>query len=217
MHGELNGETITERLEELRKQIYEVEKSLSKYGFDPRRGIESYKVSELRELTSRSQNADEVKRLLLKLIELQELLYLELYRMAGLKRMNVDTDTPEKRLMTIKEWLIAGRANSITRVAKSKFKEALSMVANVLETCNDNCKEEIKNVLQRVYKRDYDRYRVVRRVLELCTSHGNVGKEILEGIESESLDDLVDRLVECARKMGKEKLARIIKVRGAMK
>jgi len=217
MHGELNEEAITERLEELRKQIYEVEKSLSKYGFDPRRGIESYKVSELRELTSRSQNADEVKRLLLKLIELQELLYLELYRMAGLKRMNVDTDTPEKRLMTIKEWLIAGRANSIIRVAKSKFKEALSMVANVLETCNDNCKEEIKNVLQRVYKRDYDRYRVVRQVLELCTSYGNVGKEILEGIESESLDNLADKLVECAKKIGKEKLARIIKVRGAMK
>lgn len=217
MHGEPNEEAITERLEELRKQIYEVEKSLSKYGFDPRRGIESYKVSELRELTSRSQNADEVKRLLLKLIELQELLYLELYRMAGLKRMNVDTDTPEKRLMTIKEWLITGRANSIIQVAKSKFKEALSMVANVLETCNDNCKEEIKNVLQRVYKRDYDRYRVVRQVLELCTSYGNVGKEILEGIESESLDNLADKLVECAKKMGKEKLARIIKVRGAMK
>jgi len=216
MCDKLNEEAITERLEELRKQIYKVEKSLSKYGFDPRRGIESYKVSELRELISRSRNTKEVKQLLLTLIELQEQLYLKLYRLAGLRRMNVDTDTPEKKLMTIKEWLITGRANSV-QVAISKFEKALSMVANVLETCSNSCEEEIKKVLQTVYKRDYDRYRVVRRVLELCIFYGNLSKEILEGIESEPLDNLVVKLVECAKKIGKEKLARIIKARGTMR
>lgn len=208
------GETITERLEALRKRIYEIEKCLSKYGFDPRRGIESYKVSELKKLISSSRNAKRAKQLLLELIELQELLYTELYRTAKLKKMNVDTDTPEKRLATIKRWLIPVKAEPAAQVTKSKFKDALLMVARALETCNTNCKEEIKHVLQEIYKRDYDRCRVIKYLIELCISYGGAGKGILERTEIASLDSLIDGLIECSRKIGRRKLARLIEAWG---
>ena len=212
---EPNEVLVTERLEELREQIYLVEKSLSKYGFDPRRGIESYKVSELKALISRSGNGEEVRKLLMKLVELKERLYLELYRQAGLKQINVDTDTPEKRLMAIKVWLATGKTDS-ERSTRSEPRDVLRGVADALERCgsSNDCKEKIMDLLRASYKRDYDRHRVVKRALELCASYGDAGDHVLENVDATPVDELVDRLVSCAERVGRNKLARLMKVRG---
>lgn len=208
-----NSRCVAERLGKLRDEIYALEKELAQFGFDIRRGVESYKVSELKRFLAKSKNKRRVKSLLLKLIELHELLYLELYNLAGLKRMNVDTDTPEKRLMMLKEWLITGKTTSLTP-RETKFKSALRSVAEVLEQCRDDCEVKIYEVLVRVYKRDYDRYRVAKWVLDLCTSFDGTHVDEPGNLESIPVRDLSKKIAECAQTIGKEKLARLIIVRG---
>lgn len=211
-----NDEIVTERLEPLREEIYRLERELAELGFDIKRGVESYKVSELKRLLAKTKDREKAKALLLELVKLHERLYLELYNLAGLKRLNVDTDTPEKRLMVIKEWLLTGKVNS-TGLQENKFKVALKDIAEVLERCQDDCVSKVHNVLLTTYKRDYDRYRVVRWILSLCMSHGGAPADILNGLESAPISLLAEKIVECAHTLGMEKLSKLIKIKGGLK
>ena len=210
------NELIIERLEGLRKKIYKVEKKLVKYGFDLRRGVESYRINELRKLLERSGDKEKAKALLMQLVNLQEQLYLELYRLVGLKHLNVDTDTPEKRLTMIKEWLLTGKT-SPAQPRKSRFKQALKAVTKSLEECDENCVAKIEEALRSVYKRDYDRYRVAKWILELCVSYGWIDEDILKDLESLPIRILAERVAECVHRVGKEKLLKIIRVKGGIR
>ncbi|MEM3806160.1 MAG: hypothetical protein QXU60_04515 [Sulfolobales archaeon] len=91
---------------ELRRRIRELEKALSAYGFDCRRGIETYKVSEIKRiLREAGPREGEARVILRELVEAQLALYRELYSMVGAREIVVDSDTPERRVKEIKEWL----------------------------------------------------------------------------------------------------------------
>jgi len=212
-----NNTSITEKLEKLREEILSIEKKLAEYGFEPRRGIESYKISELRDLIARAGSSkNEVKKLIVKLVELQEKLYRELYQSAGLKELKIDTDTPEKRLLIIKEWLLTGKVNTTTP-SQTRFKVALRKIIEILKECDSDCKEKILDALKTTYKRDYDRYRVLKFLLEICRDCGGIDKSQIIGIESKSIKEMLDLFYECVLSVGKNKLLAHIRFRGDIK
>jgi hypothetical protein len=207
---------ISEKLDRLREEILKLERELSKYSFDPRRGIESYSMSEIEKLLKRAgPNYVRIKELLYELVCAQEKLYRELYSSAGLRELNVDTETPEKNLIRLKRWLLAGRdvealpANNVT-----KFDQVLRGIARILRRCQDNCVDEILIALKSMYKRDYDRYRVVKHIAENCTALGGLEAAIVEKIETLPLERAVEVIVECSKKVGCVKLATYLEARG---
>jgi hypothetical protein len=203
---EEDAAAVSERLDGLREEVLRLEQELGSFGYDPRVGIESRTISELRELMeSAGPQRQKVRETLLKLIEVQERLYKELYRLAGSKEQNVDTETPERNLMALKKWLLTGEATPAFG-GTTKFKQALNEVARILQTFQKDRAKEILNALRRIYKRDYDRYRVVRCVLEACAKLGGLNREVsdLELLPLESAVRLVDESVE---KVGALKLA----------
>jgi len=195
---------ISEKLDKLREEVLKLERELGKYGYDPRRGIESYSISELKDMIKKagSEHA-KVRDLLAKLVETQKKLYRELYNAAGLRELNVDTETPEKNLLKIEEWLLMSRENLVNHDI-TKFEKILGEIAKILGNCQENCETEILGVLRKVYKRDYDRYRVIKYVIETC---GRLGIYEEKEIETLSLKDAVNLIVRCAKKVGPTKLA----------
>jgi len=205
---------VSERLDELREEILKLERELNKFGYDPRIGIESRKVSELKELIERAgSEREKVKEMLAKLVETQEKLYKELYRSAGLKELNVDTETPEKNLVKIKKWLL-GEGESPMPSGVTKFKQALEEIARALQTCRESREGEILSTLRRIYKRDYDRYRMVRYVLETCAELGGLDGEVGD-LTAHSLESAVRLLNECADKVGVPQLVTRLRAVGA--
>jgi len=198
---------VTESLEELRERLLALEKELAKYGFDPRRGLESYTVGELREILASLDRDGEAKKLLSEIVRLQKELYRRLYEQAGLKELKVDTDTPEKRLLTIEAWLVQGKVNSESNTQESKFAQALRSVASVLTMCEDDCRDRLVSVLVNVYKRDYDRYRVLREILNMCVDLGGLRSEDVSDIEKKTVADLAGLVATCAEGVGRSRLA----------
>ena len=181
--------TVSEPLEKLREQIYEMEKELSIYGYDPHRGIESYSIAEIKKLISKSPNPLAFKESLKKLIEMQETLYRELYKLSGAEEISVDTDTPERRLRHIKSWL-EGR-NTIGQ-QPSKRIQFFTTLAEIVERCTTRkvCKEEILQALNKTYKRDYDRYRILVKLLSILDPNSTVNDL------GTSIDKLVEKLLD---------------------
>ena len=203
-------ERVMRELEPLRLKIYELERRLSKYGLDPRRGIESYKISEIRELLARQRYNREFQELLLELIETQEALYRKLYEIAGLRELNVDTDSPEKHLFSIKERVTGKSPISNTHV--SKFEVALRRVLEVLEKSGvELSKEDVLRALREVYKRDYDRHRVLVYILKRCRNLIPEREVDFRDLESKPLSQLADLLVLCVSLLGKERVVKVIK------
>jgi len=199
-------------LEELRAQILRIERELARHGFDPRRGIESYKVGELRSLLRGARNREEVRGLLLALIELQEKLYRELYRAANLKEMRVDTETPEKNLVKIKRWLLEGRADGEPR--RGDEGRSLVVLRRILEKVADleddeECAREIESLLRRAYKRDYDRCRIVKAALDACVMAGALERSEVEKVET-SLRGALALLLKCRKTLKKDKISELI-------
>jgi hypothetical protein len=207
----LNNEDViafltSEKLDKLREEILRLERELSDFGYDPRRGIESYSVSELKELIERAGSKQEcLKKSLIKLIDIQEELYRELYRLAGFKELDVDTEIPEKNLMRLKGWLLTGEVVPLFGDS-TKFKQALKEIAKILKSCQGGYGDEVLTTLRRVYKRDYDRYRVIKYILEICAKLRGCDKKMddLELLPLESIATLID---ECIRGVGPLKLA----------
>jgi hypothetical protein len=207
---------ISEKLDRLREEILKLERELSKYGFDPRRGIESYSISEMEKLLKRAgPNYVRIKELLYELVCAQEKLYRELYSSAGLRELNVDTETPEKNLIRLKRWLLAGKdVEALPASNVTKFDQVLGRIARILRRCQDNCVGEILTALKSMYKRDYDRYRVVKRIAENCAALGGLEAAIVEKIETLPLERAVEVIVECSKKVGCVRLATYLEARG---
>lgn len=206
----------SQELEALRNLIYDIERELAKLGMDFRRGIESYGLSELKSLLTKSPNREQVRELLLKLLELQENLYRELYGIAGLKEMSTDTDMPEKRVSNIREWLLSGSTRSSPKFpAESKQSTVMRRLADLLAGVDseDECSKEVVSLLESSYKRNYDRLRVLRIVLKACVHEGVVTWESVEKAEN-SLYELVSILLACRKSLGRERLSALIAGRG---
>ncbi len=180
-------------LEPLRRRILEMERELVSYGFEPFRGIETYKISELRRIVTRSKREREVKDIITHLIGLQEMLYQKLYRLAGMRRLVVDTDSPEKQLKRIHDWLEGKNKKMIRK--ESKLKRA-AMAA--IDASDGEITEVIK-AIRRVYKRDYDCYRVLTFLLGLRG-------EKLGSKRSNSLTELAGDVLNWVKKEGKAEL-----------
>jgi len=216
MKGILDLDKASETLENLRAQIRAVEKELSKYGFDVRRGIESYRINEIKGIMNNAKNPDDVRKLLAELIELQERLYKSLYELSGLKELSIDTDTPEGKMLTIKEWLMSGsvknRGNAAT---SSKFFKAVVEVLEILEERGDVnvdeplCRGKIVSVLNKAYKRDYDRHRVLKYLLSVCGELRALDKTQLERVDSMPVNVLVDLLLSCIKYLNRNEFKNI--------
>ncbi|RLI82952.1 hypothetical protein DRP04_02705 [Archaeoglobales archaeon] len=207
---------MSEALEDIRLQIHAIERELSKYGFDLRRGIESYKVSEIKKIINNSKNPHEVKKILLKLVGVQEKLYEELYKFAGLKDLDVDTDTPEGRLLTIKEWLTSGKTTNHTNTpATSKFSEAILKILEIIERYEDSniCADKIVLSLNEIYKRDYDRHRVLKYLLSVCRELRAIEETQLKRAESMPVSSLVETLLSCVRSIDKHRFKSTVRSR----
>ncbi|MEM1829887.1 MAG: hypothetical protein QXV79_04540, partial [Thermofilaceae archaeon] len=185
---------------ELRRRIRELEKALSAYGFDCRRGIETYKVSEIKRiLREAGPREGEARVILRELVEAQLALYRELYSAAGAREIVVDSDTPERRVKEIKEWLEGRGVKRGERV--NLFAKTVYEVLNAVER-NENV-DSIVELLARSYKRDYDRFRVLRFLAELC------GGFNAEAERYENLRELVKVTVDCVLRAGVDKVRRL--------
>jgi hypothetical protein len=205
---------VSEALDKLREEILRLERELGRFGHDPRRGIESCSISELKDLIEKSgSERSRVRELLVKLVTAQEELYRELYRLAGLKELNVDTETPERNILRLKKWLLTGEApSSPSNVVRSKtrFEHAVEAIVEIFRTCQENCEDRVLEALKGIYKRDYDRYRVMKRVLEVCAEMGYVAD--LSKLGPDSLKDAARLLGECSKSVGVSKLVAYLKM-----
>ncbi|MEM1695134.1 MAG: hypothetical protein QXQ90_00900, partial [Desulfurococcaceae archaeon] len=174
-------------------------------GFDCRRGIEAYKISEIKRiLREAGVREGDARAILRELVEAQLALYRELYSAAGAREIVVDSDVPEKRVKEIKEWLEGRRERRSERV--NLFAKTVYEVLNIVERNKDA--DSVVELLARSYKRDYDRFRVLYFLIELC------GGFNVEAGRYENLDELakvtVDRVlevgVERVRKLAMERL-----------
>lgn len=203
---------MSRELETLRDIIYDIERELAKAGMDLRRGIESYSLSELKSLLSQSPDREQIRELLLKLLELQENLYRELYGIAGIKEMNIDTDMPEKRVTSIKGWLLSGSARSGSKFpAGGKQSTVMRRLADLLASIDseDECSKEIVSLLENSYKRSYDRFRVLRIALKACVHEGVIAWESVEKAGG-SIHELVSLLLACRKSLGGKRLSALI-------
>ncbi|MGC8988434.1 hypothetical protein, partial [Infirmifilum sp.] len=160
---------VSTRVDHLRSRIRALEGELSKYGFDQRRGIETYKRSEIRGLLrGAGPRAERVRALLKELVETQEDLYQELYRAAGAREIAVDTDTPEMKLREIKNWLEGRREHQ--EESGNTFTKAVDEVLRAVE--EGGGADAVVGTLTELYKRDYDRFRVLDFILMACRRLG---------------------------------------------
>ena len=154
-------------LEDLRQKIYEIEKKLIDFNFDPHRGIETYKPSEIKVLLRKSKQSSELIRLLKEAITLQTEFYRRLYLLTNTKNIDVDTDSPEKNILRIRNVLEhdARDQSSIIKIPKSK--KVISAIKEILGESKDSerCFNEIIHIIKKEYKRDYDRFRVLELLL----------------------------------------------------
>lgn len=206
----------SQEIEALRDLVYSIERELAEMGKDSKRGVESYSLSELKSLLNKSLNKEQFRKLLLKLVELQESLYRTLYSVAGMKEINIDTDMPEKRLLNIKEWLLFGNTRrGLSPSTKSKQSMVIRRLASLLASVDgeENCSKEIKSLLESSYKRSYDKYRVLRIALSACVLEGVITWENVERAGG-MLDDMISLLLACRKVLGGKRLSELIARQG---
>lgn len=166
---ELNAMAITPeaqaRLETLREQVRRAEARLTEFGFDTRRGIETYSTGELQRLIGQSKNPGEARSIMQQVIDLQEELYRQLYLAAGMKSIDVDTDTPEKSLTLVKRALAP---RGIAHKTEGKFELALEHLIAALQSggSEKDRVEAVVTAIDELYQRDYDKNRVLGQILE---------------------------------------------------
>lgn len=200
-----NAENKFSCIDELRERIRKLEKILAEYGFNQRRGIETCKVSEIKSAVHKARSQEKVKQILKELVETQEILYRELYRIAGAKEIIVDTDTPEKKLKEIKDWLEGRRENQ--RNTKNLFRKAVYRVLkSVEEGVNPSL---VLSELSVIYKRDYDRFRVLDFILSLCEKF-NIS---IDKSRPQDLDKLASTVVFRVSEVGVDKIRKLAKVK----
>ncbi len=159
-----------EAVDKLRKRIQELEKKLAPYGFDERRGIETYKVSEIKKTLKMlpQKDAEDAKNLLRDLVKIQQTLYHELYKAAEVAEIATDTHMPEKKLEEIKEWLDGPKKGR--NKASDRFAKAVREVIRAMKRGEST--EFLAMTLTKLYKRDYDRFRILDFVASIFKEMG---------------------------------------------
>lgn len=193
-------------MDDLRRKVRELEKTLSSYGFDERRGIETYKVSEVKKVLQRAgTREDEARRILKELIEVQLTLYRELYRVAGIRDIVVDTDMPEKKVKEIGDWLEGGRKENRGGNA-GLFARTVNDVLNMIKESKDA--SSVMELLTASYKRDYDRFRVLEFLAELCEELGVKVKrpKNLDELANTTITHVLEASVDKVRELATVKL-----------
>ena len=181
---------VTTDLEAVREKIYTLEKELTRYGFDPQRGLETYSVGELKELLRKSENPNEFIKMLKIVIDLQAQFYKLLYQKCGFKELRIDTEMPEKNIVKIKEWL-ERQANKKKKSEKtdtraSKFDALLAYLMRMLKHEKDSARiaETFYNVLETTYKRTYDVHMFADFVISIYQDYTN-DVSLVEKIKTE--------------------------------
>jgi len=181
-----------ETIENLRLKIFELEKELSKFGFDKRRGIESYKISELKKLIKDSTSTSEVLGILKQIVAIQEELYERLYALTGAEFKEIDTDTPEHRILKIKEMFENRVRKTEPRTeTETKLNSLVKSIITIMEEFpEEECVNRVISILKSLYKRDYDRYRIIVHVLKMS------GTKVDESLFTKSLREIATFLVK---------------------
>jgi hypothetical protein len=192
--------------ERLRRKVWRLERKLTLYGFDKRRGIETYKISEIEKvLKALSQkDAKNAKKLLKALVKVQQTLYDELYKIAGATELSVDTHMPESKLKEIKAWLEGLKKG---RKVDKRFAEAVREVLKTIKHGGDA--EALASVLLRLYKRDYDRFRVLDFLASACEE---IGAKIRKPLP-ESLQDASEALLASISVLNLDDIVKIVERR----
>jgi hypothetical protein len=157
------NENTHQKLEDLRLKIWELQKQLTKYGFDERRDLESYKVSDIKRLLNRLNDKREAIELINRIVSLTEEFYKTLYGTVNMEILNIDTDTPEKRTLMLKKWLCGSSKKVEQKLIKTTFSEVVEKIIDIINKCEnlDECVKKVILYLREKYRRDYDRYRIV--------------------------------------------------------
>jgi len=193
--------------EQLRKKVGMLERKLSLYGFDKRRGIETYEISEIKKILKvlSQKDAENAKKLLKELVKTQQMLYDELYRMAGATEISVDTHMQENKLWEIKAWLEGTKKSG--NKADKRFSEAIMEALKIIRQEGDT--EALARVLSRFYKRNYDRFRVLDFLASICKEAGAKIKKPLP----ESLQDASKALLASISTLNMDDIEKIAKKR----
>ncbi|MCS7385120.1 MAG: hypothetical protein NDF55_00075 [archaeon GB-1867-005] len=125
--------------------------------------------------------------------------------------LDIDTDSPERRLVRIKEWLEKKAAHKPIR-SRKKFIDTIKSVLQVIKLRDSNNDEVLTNIIMGIltksYKRDYDRYRVLKFIIEsmqrFCAT--NHLESLQMNIEMLPINELVRKVVKDLRKVDVNKL-----------
>jgi hypothetical protein len=90
--------------------------------------------------------------------------------------LEVDTDTPERKILMLKECLVGTLNKPRQRPIRTKFAEGVNKIIDIIKSCEnlEECVEKVIVSLEKTYKREYDKYRVIEYLWKVA----NMGKKL---------------------------------------
>jgi len=146
-------------IEEYRSMLRSLERKMESFGFDARRGLETYSVQEIKNLARKNGFSKEFLMTLDKCLREHVEFYTTLHTKTS-EPLLVEREMPEKTIQAIQEWLTHFR-----RGIPNKVREPITSVLSrrfliELEQVQDPSQlEEWYEELGKLYKREYDIYR----------------------------------------------------------
>jgi uncharacterized membrane protein YheB (UPF0754 family) len=147
-------------IEKQRVRLRSLEKELEPFGFDSRKGLETYSLQEIRKLAKRNRFSKNFLKTLNKCLHKHMDFYRTLHH-EGFEPLSIERDMPEKNVQAIQEWLTNLKKGAPLKKTKESISSALSrcFLEKLKQTQTPNQLEEWYGELRRFYKREYDIYR----------------------------------------------------------
>lgn len=185
----------SEKLERLRSKIFKCELKLIEFGFGKSRGIETYLIKEIKYLIKNSKESEEVMKIISDVVSLQEELYSELYKLGGMEKMDVDTFSPEKKILAIKEKILNPKIKSNSNLKKKKTQMSISLeqVLELLDSKQNSIIDKIMICLKNNYQRTYDHTRVIDYIIKY------IHQRPLNNMSDMNLNDKIKFIVEFSK------------------
>lgn len=165
-------------IEEHRAKLRLTEKEMESYGFDARRGLETYSVQEIKKLARKNGFSAAFLKALGRCLDEHLRFYTALHS-EMFEPLLIERDMPEKNIQAIQEWL----AHFQRGVPRKKAREPISSVlywrflTELEQVQSPDQLERWYEKLRKFYKRDYDIYRFADMLAGLYNEY--VRSEIL--------------------------------------
>lgn len=165
-------------IEKQRAKLHLLEGKLTSFGFDARRGLETYTIQEIKKLARKNGFSTDfleaLDRCLLEHISFYNALHKKIF-----EPLSVERDMPEKNIQAIQEWLTHFRQGTPRRKASESISLVLyrHFLTELKRAQSPAQLEGWYEELKKSYKREYDIYRFVDLLARLYNIYA--GSEVL--------------------------------------